>query len=469
MIAQHQFEKIDNPQYIFKPQPGPQTKFLRSSADICIYGGAAGGGKTFALLIESLRHHLKPNARIAIFRRDRNRMTNPGGIWDESQKVFPHFGGESNYQSLKWKFPSGSTISLHGLQYEQDVKKFHGAQIMLEMFDELTEFTEYQFFYMLSRNRSDSGVSGYVRATCNPDSTSWVRKLISWWIGDDGYPIASRSGFIRWFCRVNDSILWADSKEELIEKHKVLPIDCKSFTFIPATIEDNQILLQNDPRYISNLRALPEVEKQQLLFGNWNIKADGKIFKQKDFMVFIRNPAIPKFKMIFVDTAQKTKESSDYCVMQAWVKSNNGIYLVDQVRGKFEYPEMKQMFKAFCAKHADAKDIFVEDAVSGTALIQESSRDMQRPINAIMRSKDKYTRAYDCQGYVQGGYVFLNCVSDYYTDFISEVTSFSADGSHAHDDQVDCMMDAIQKMLIEPQKDFNRDNSSILNFTSPIC
>lgn len=434
--------------YIVRPQPGPQTAFLSSPADIVLYGGSAGSGKTFSLMLACLRHHKLKNATMAIFRRERTRIMAPGGLWDEANKIFPKFGGTPNAQQLTYKFPSSAKVNFCSLQYDSDVMKYHGAQIMLLIFDELTEFTEHQFFYMLSRNRSDTGVSGYVRATCNPDADSWVKNLISWWLADDGYPIPERSGSIRYFCRISDAIFWADTKAQLIADHGVEEIDCKSFTFIPATIEDNQILLQNDPSYVSNLRALNEVEKQRLLFGNWKIRAAGKIFRQEDFPIFTRNPSHITSELIVVDTAQKAKEHNDYSVMQYWVKGEKGIYLIDQIRGKFEYPDLKVMFKAFCAKYRNAK-IYVEDSVSGTALIQDCRREMQRPIEAIIRSKDKYTRAYDVQGYVKSGYVWLNCIADYYTDFVAEATAFSADGQYAHDDQIDCLCDAVQKLLID--------------------
>ncbi len=93
-------DTLENAHYVFRAQPGQQSAFLASPADITFYGGAAGGGKTFALLLESLRHHQRPNATMAIFRRDRSRLTNPGGLWQESHKVYPHFGGHPNSQRL---------------------------------------------------------------------------------------------------------------------------------------------------------------------------------------------------------------------------------------------------------------------------------------------------------------------------------------------------------------------------------
>ena len=455
------------PERVFRAQPGPQTQFLSSRADIVIYGGAAGGGKTYAVLLESLRHHATLNARIAIFRRERVRVTAPGGLWDESHNIFPYFNAVSNEARLVWKFPRGATVSFLTLQYEQDVKKFHGSQLAVQLWDELTEFEESQFWYMTSRSRTNAKIKPYIRATCNPDADSWVAKLIAWWIGDDGLPIADRCGRIRWFYRRDDILLWADSKEELIANHGAEEVDCRSFTFIAATIEDNQILLQNNPAYLSTLRSLREIDKQRLLFGNWRIKAEGKIFHQSDFKIFTRNPASHQIKIIVMDTAQKVKEHNDWSVFQCWVKSDKGIYLIDQFRGKMMFPELKTAAIAFINKHSDARYVFIEDKVSGTSLVQTLSRELQRTITPIERHKDKYTRAYDCVGYVQGGYVYINGVSDYYTDFISEVVSFApenANKANVFDDQVDCMMDAIDQLLINPIAAANTENFELTNW-----
>lgn len=107
-------------------------------------------------------------------------------------------------------------------------------------FDELTHFSKHQFFYMLSRNRTDSGVAPYVRATCNPDADSWVADFIKWWITPEtGYPIPERSGVIRYMVRLNDEIIWGDSKEELAAQGYDAQ-DVKSVTFIASTYQTNK-------------------------------------------------------------------------------------------------------------------------------------------------------------------------------------------------------------------------------------
>ena len=107
-------------------------------------------------------------------------------------------------------------------------------------------------------------------------------------------------------------------------------IDCKSFTFIPATVEDNQILLQNDPAYLANLRALNDNDKARLLYGNWKVSSAGTIFSQKSFRTFVIEPADIEFRLITIDTAQKMQDHNDYTVMQLWGLKGKNIYLLDQ-------------------------------------------------------------------------------------------------------------------------------------------
>ena len=192
---------------ILAPQKGPQERFLATSADICIYGGAAGGGKTFGLLLEPLRHMKNKDFNSVIFRRDYTQVTSPGGLWDSSKKIYSYVQGcyPLKTPKLHWTFKSGASVNFAHLGSDEDCLSWQGSQVTMIGFDELTHFSEYQFFYMLSRNRTDSGVAPYVRATCNPDADSWVAEFIKWWIDQDtGYPIPERSGKIRWMVRLNE-------------------------------------------------------------------------------------------------------------------------------------------------------------------------------------------------------------------------------------------------------------------------
>lgn len=276
---------MNAPRFI-RPQPGPQEQFLASPADIVIYGGGAGGGKTWGLLLEPLRHVNNGGFGAVFFRKNSTQIRNEGGLWDESMTLYQPVGGEPKQSVLDWVFPSGATISFRHLEHEKTKFDWQGSQIPLLCFDELTHFSESQFWYMLSRNRSMCGVKPYVRATCNPDPDSWVAALIEWWIDQEtGYPIRERAGKLRYFVRLGDTIKWADRPEDLAKYTMIdgdgqeVPIPPKSLTFIPALLTDNKALLSTNPEYMANLMAQGTVQRERLMHGNWKVKSSEGLFK----------------------------------------------------------------------------------------------------------------------------------------------------------------------------------------------
>lgn len=267
-----------------KPQPGYQSIALSSPADIVIGGAAAFVGKTFALLLDPLRHIHLPGFGGVIFRRTSVQIRNEGGLWDTSTKLYPITGAEPRESVLDWKFPSGAKIAFRHLEYEKNKYDWQGSQITFLGFDELTHFTETMFFYLLSRNRSDCGVKPYVRATCNPDPESWVFKLISWWIDPEtGFPILERRGKLRYFVKYGNDYVWGDSYAEVYEKaeHIIKPMIeqsglkaedfIKSITFVSGSIYDNKKGLEFDPSYPGNLLSQDEDTRRQLLEGRWKV------------------------------------------------------------------------------------------------------------------------------------------------------------------------------------------------------
>jgi Terminase large subunit, T4likevirus-type, N-terminal len=313
-----------------KPQPGFQTDFLASSADIVIGGGAAGVGKTFAELLEPLYHKNVKLFTCVFFRRTTVQIRVSGGLWDKSQDIYKKFGGHPREQQMDWAFPSGSSIKFSHLEYENNVYDHQGAEYCLIIFDELCHFTKKQFFYMLSRNRSMCGIKPYVRATCNPDPDSFVAELIEWWIDQEtGFAIPERSGVHRYFIVDNDNMIWGDSKEEVIVQAPHIFNDVafkesnahdliKSITFIPGDIYENKKLLERDPSYLANLMALPEEEKVRLLGGNWKIRTDKLSLMEYEMIenMFVNQyPSNTDKRYITVDAA---RFGNDYMVLFVW-------------------------------------------------------------------------------------------------------------------------------------------------------
>lgn len=272
---------------VLRPNPGPQEAFLSTAADIAIYGGAAGSGKSFATALDPLRHVHRKGYGAIVFRREATRLVGPGSIWEETSGIYPAFGAKARESPvLEWRFPSGALMEFRHLQHEKDRLGHSGKQYAGIYFDELTEFEESQFWFLLSRNRSTCGVRPYVRATCNPDPDSFVRRLIDWWIGGDGLPIQSRSAVLRWFVRDGHELVWADTEAELLARYPDRsPL---SLTFVAASLSDNP---KGDPSYRDKLNALPLIERSRLLGGNWNMRAEaGTVFNRTWFRDFVDAP-----------------------------------------------------------------------------------------------------------------------------------------------------------------------------------
>lgn len=437
----------------FQSQRGKQTDFMESDADIVIYGGAAGGGKTFGIILCPTYFFHLDGVNGAIFRREFTDLVKPGAIWGEAKKVYNQLGFKENNARMQYQFKPNSYLKFSGLQYDNSVYSWQGAQLDFLAFDELTHFSSFQFWYLVARMRSVSGkIKPYCRASCNPEP-GWVYDLLKWWIDDAGFPIPERSGVIRWFYRIGDEMRWFDSEEEAridIKRHDLKLHQPLSLTFIPATLNDNQILLKNNPGYYAALSQLPEDERSKLLDGCWLYRPQGKLFKARDFNHFVINPRDVDFRIVTVDTAASEKTSADYTVMQIWSRSENRIFLESQTRGRFDYNTQLNLLLNICNTQ-NIQYIILEEASTGVVLTQHMRNKVTIPMLTIKRTKSKYNRGYLTQGYVESGYVYLNPGADYFNDFISEISAFSPENKNkynVHDDQVDCMMDAIEQLLI---------------------
>lgn len=445
----------------FYPQKGPQYDFLECSADICIYGGAAGSGKTYAVLMEPIFHLHVAHFKAVIFRRNSTMVRNPGGLWDTSMQIYsnPLLKAASKETTLEWDFPGNATVKFAHLQYESDVLSWQGAQIPLIIFDELTHFSRSQFFYMLSRNRSTCGVRPYIRATTNPDSESWVREFIDWWIdANSGLAIPERSGVKRYFINLNDELIWAGSKKELREKHP----DClpKSFTFISASIFDNRKLLDADPGYLASLHALPKVERERLLNGNWNIKPSAGLYFQKGYFEIV--DAIPSNRnaVRYWDRAATKKTDTndpDFTVGILIEKDlNNIIYIKDVVRIQDSPLGVQTVIKNTAIRDGISVRIGIEEdpGQAGVADAEHLTRLLQGfnvKRNRVM--KDKVTRASPVSAQAEAGNIKVQRAT-WNDEFFKELENFP---EGKHDDIVDALSGAF--LMI------NEDSYNILSLS----
>jgi len=233
---------------IFKANEGPQEDFLAAGETDVLYGGAAGGGKSYAMLVDPLRYAHRSAHRGLIIRRS---MPELRELIDKSRELYPKAFPGCKYKEVEklWNFPSGAKIEFGFLERDADVYRYQGQAYSWIGFDEITHLpTEFAWNYLASRLRTtDSEITCYMRCTANPGGVgaTWVKKRYI----DPSPPHESFEG-----------------SDGLTRK------------FIPARLQDNPFLA-HDGNYEKMLRALPPTQRQQLLEGNWDV-AEGAAFTE---------------------------------------------------------------------------------------------------------------------------------------------------------------------------------------------
>lgn len=460
---------------VLRPQEGPQSKFMSTSADICIYGGAAGGGKSYGLLLQALRYKNVKGYGCTIFRRNFNQIFAQGGLWDESLDIYSGIRGARPRPSRgEWVFCDKdglpiSKVSFAHIERDSELDKWQGSQICAIGFDELTHFSEKAFFYMLSRNRSKCGVKPYVRATCNPDADSWVAKFIEWWIDQDtGYPIPERSGVIRFFIRIEEVIYWGDSREELYERFHLVTDEDRlkvlSVTFIMSRLEDNKELLRINPSYKANLEAMSRVERERLLHGNWKIKAAaGLYFNRTQLGNYLE--VLPADIILFVrcwDLAATTQDQDGGAAYTAGVlmgKRKNGRYIViDVIRKQMSASDVRRTIKLTAqADRAKYKRVRIrlpkDPGQAGKDQAESYIKFLSGfDVTAVAETGSKEARAEPMAAQWQAGNFDL-MFADWNESYLMELENFP---QGQFKDQVDASANGFSE--IETRTQFNLDN-----------
>ena len=244
---------------VWEPQK-KQAQFLKRREYECLYGGAAGGGKSEASIMLPMYWVHIPHFRALILRKTYPQLTE---LIDKSRMYYPRLfpGAKYNSTSHRWLFPSGATVAFGSMHNPSDMESYRGRQFDLIIFDELTHFTWSEYSFMFSRNRpSGPGTFVGIRATTNPGGIGhgWVKDRF----------ITRMPPLTPAYEEI--SIRTPDGREEKRRRSRI---------FVPATVFDNQKLLDNDRDYLANLAMLPKAQKNAQLYGSWD-SFDGQVFSE---------------------------------------------------------------------------------------------------------------------------------------------------------------------------------------------
>lgn len=268
----------ENTEVVFRPNKGPQVDFLAAPEKEVLYGGAAGGGKSFAMLVDLLRYASNGNHRALLLRRTLAELTE---LVDQSRKLYPKAFPGAVFRESKntWSFPSGATALFSYVDKDNDVTRYQGQSFTWIGIDELGQYpTPYVWNYLRSRLRTtDPEIQTYMRASANPGGVGgwWLKKMFV-------DPAIPNEPF--WATDIDSGKVLRYGPNH--PEHADEPLYQRRF--IPARLTDNPFLMESG-EYEAMLLSLPEVERRRLLEGDWDV-ADGAAFSEFDRSVHVVEP-----------------------------------------------------------------------------------------------------------------------------------------------------------------------------------
>lgn len=277
-----------------------QQAFIDSQAFETLFGGAAGGGKSYGQLVDGLLYALKyPKSKQIIFRSTFADLEK--SLIRTSMNLYPLSIANYNDSKHTWKFKNGSIIDFGYIQYEKDVYQYQSAEYDVIRFDELTHFTEFMYTYLISRCRGANPYPKGIKSSTNPGGVghNWVKERFI----DIGAP-------------------------NVIHTCKLETGETTTRIFIPSLVQDNKFMLTYDPDYIKRLDALPEKERKALKYGNWDI-FDGQFFTEFDRNIHVIEPfVIPKDWYVYFVMDYGLDKLAGYWIA---VDYNNNAYVFREV------------------------------------------------------------------------------------------------------------------------------------------
>ena len=386
-----------------------QARFLLQLNQEAFYGGAAGGGKSDALLMAALQFIDVPEYSAILFRRTYTDLALPGALMDRAQTWMGPTDAVWRASDKTWRFPSGATLTFGYLETEADKYRYQGAEFQFVGFDELTQFSESQYRFLFSRLRrqKESDVPIRMRSASNPGGLGhdWVKMRF---------------------------VDYADPYRP----------------WIRATLRDNPYL--DSEEYESTLQQLDVITRAQLLDGDWSARHGGAMFHREWFKVVDQAPANSQWVRCWdlAATEAKSGKDPDYTV-GALVGICEGRYYVEDIRRVRESPGRVQDLIRITAQ-MDGRDVAVkmeqEPGSSGVNTIDHYARYVLQGhiFEGIRSTGSKAERARPASAAAEAGNIHI-VRAPWNNAFLDEIEAFPLG---AHDDQVDALSSAINALTV---------------------
>lgn len=488
---------------VIGPRSEFQARYLNSDADIIVAGGAAGSSKSYVGLMRHLRWIEDRNYRGFCIRKNSTAIMKEGGLFDEAVELYREVepGIKIKVKDQKIVFPSRASISFTHYENDSAANTFQGLQLSSVFYDEATHAAEKHIWWLISRLRSKANMSPCIWLTCNPDPDSYLREWVDPWLYPEGHPKAGlpnpeKNGSAKYILRIGGDLHWSDSREELVERFgkKHLPDDHrdqvrpKKIEVHLGTIYDNPTLMRTNPDYLASLEALPEIERQRLLLGNWNVREQNSTFFNRNWVEeigYVEPSEIVASTRTFdfaVTLKSDLSPSPDYTASTLMHKMKSGEYVVANVtRCRITGGKWVDFIKS-CVENDPPNTTYyvpLDPGAMAKRNIEMLLMDLaQEGIAAkkISTNKSKLERFRPFSAMAEnGGVKFVkNCGVDLENNIINdnkfvynELEAFTGErkkGETGHDDMVDTMSDAFY--VLAKEKNLGNFASGLTNFAN---
>lgn len=305
-------ERVSGMERIHLEYTDRQYAFLNATADEVLYGGAAGGGKSFGQFLDTVIYAGKyPGSKQIVFRRTYPELEM--SIIRTFLEVLPKDFFKYNASKHVGRFPNGSVVDFGYIDKETDVYRYQSTEFDVIRFDELTHFTEYMYLYLLSRLRGAKPFPRSVKSSTNPGGVghTWVKARFI----DPAPPNQVFDGY-------DEKGVYTGSR-----------------VFLPAKVQDNTFLMENDPEYLRQLENMNERDKKALLYGEWDL-FDGQYFDNFKREVHVVKPFLEKGKIpndweFYISLDYGLDMLAAYVV---GVAPGNKFYVVDEFYDGMDHP-----------------------------------------------------------------------------------------------------------------------------------
>lgn len=420
-------------------------------------------------LLRHLRWVTDPNYRGFCIRKNSTAIMKSGGLFQEAVKLYSQYDPKLKVKLKDQKvvFSSGAEVSFSHYENSNAAQLYQGLQLSSVFYDEATHANEEDIWWLVSRLRTDANMTPSIWLSCNPDPDSFLFDWVKYWLYPEGHesyglPDPEKNGKTRWIVRRNGVINWGDSREEMIERYgeKCMPL---AFQVLLGTIYDNPVLMENQPEYLSNLEALPDVERRRLLLGDWTAREAGSsYFDRKNCPELAESPPAKEFEKIvraydFAGTLpHDSNRSPDYFASVKMGKMKNGQYVVlDVVRTRITFGDWLEHILENARRDGPGVDIVLAEdpnpaSKASTKLLAQSLIEQGFITKTRRASAGKLDAFRPFAASAELGVVSVvkGCATDLWNKidnnnefFYKELEAFDGkrrSGESGHDDMVDC-------------------------------